>query len=343
MKYSSLLNVLVTLILTLEVDCNEKKDSIIQTSNPEVSIWEAAFKGNIEAVKKHLEQGVDIGSKDQVFDGTPLHHAAYGGKNEVALFLIKKGADINSIGGPKGFPAMETPLDVATRQSQNQTISLLRKYGAKTVEELKTKVNASADSLTDNIVGKLITLFLSERIRPQMRFNANGVMLIVGQGGNLEDQGLTYKIKGNDVLIFKDGEREAGLLFSSSNPKRGDQVEMRSGDDKQKLIIIKIVDYPRPKYVKAEGVFSEELEFRGDNEIAYYKGSLYTGKSFIVDEFGEQQGSFKNGKDDGLWIGYHSNGKKWYEGTWKNGVEIKVKWWNSKGEIVNSWEESEAQ
>ena len=344
MKYCSLLTVLVTLILTFKVDCNEKKDSIIHASNPKVSIWEAAFKGNIEAVKKHLEQGVDIGSKDQVFDGTPLHHAAYGGKNEVALFLIKKGADINAIGGPKGFPAMETPLDVATRQSQNQTISLLRKYGAKTVEELKTKVNAPADSLSDNIVGKLITLFLSERIRPQMRFKSNGVMLVTGQGGNLEDQGLTYKIKGNDVLIFRDGERVEGLLFSSSNPKRGDQVEMRSGDDKHKLIIIKIADYPpKPKYVKAEGIFSEELEFRGDNEIAYYKGSLYTGKSFIVDEFGEQQGSFKNGKDDGIWIGYHSNGKKWYEGTWKDGVEIKVKWWNSKGEIVNSWEESEAK
>ena len=128
MKYCSLLTVLVTLILTFKVDCNEKKDSIIHTSTPKVSIWEAAFKGNIEAVKKHLEQGVDIGSKDQVFDGTPLHHAAYGGKNDVALFLIKKGADINAIGGPKGFPAMETPLDVATRQSQNQTISLLRKY-----------------------------------------------------------------------------------------------------------------------------------------------------------------------------------------------------------------------
>ena len=322
---------------------NLTAEAIAENKTPEISIWEAASKGNLEAVKKNLAMGIDIGAKDEIWDGTPLHHAAYGGKNEVALFLIKKGADINAIGGPKGFPAMETPLDVATRQSQNQTISLLRKYGAKTVEELKTKVNASADSLTDNIVGKLITLFLSERIRPQMRFNANGVMLIVGQGGNLEDQGLTYKIKGNDVLIFKDGEREAGLLFSSSNPKRGDQVEMRSGDDKQKLIIIKIVDCPRPKYVKAEGVFSEELEFRGDNEIAYYKGSLYTGKSFIVDEFGEQQGSFKNGKDDGLWIGYHSNGKKWYEGTWKDGVEIKVKWWNSKGETVNSWEESEAK
>ena len=260
MKYFSLLTVFVTLILTLEVDCNEKKDSIIQTSTPKVSIWEAAFKGNIEAVKKHLEQGVDIGSKDQVFDGTPLHQAAYGGKNEVALFLIKKGAEINAIGGPKGFPAMETPLDVAKRQSHNQTISVLRKYGAKTVEELKNKVNAPADSLSDNIVGKLITLSLSQRIRPQMRFKANGVMLINGQDGNLEDQGLTYRIKGNDVLIFRDGERVEGLLFSSSNPKRGDQVEIRSGDDKHKLIIIKIADYPpKPKYVKAEGIFSEEL------------------------------------------------------------------------------------
>ena len=44
-------------------------------------------------------------------------------------------------------------------------------------------------------------------------------MLVAGQGGNLEDQGLTYKIKGNDVLIFKDGGREAELI-SSSNPKR---------------------------------------------------------------------------------------------------------------------------
>ena len=74
---------------------------------------------------------------------------------------------------PKDF-AMETPLD-GNKTIQNQTISLLRKYGAKTVEELKTKVNDPADSLTDNIVGKLFTLFLSERIRPQMRFNANGV------------------------------------------------------------------------------------------------------------------------------------------------------------------------
>ena len=98
----------------------------------------------------------------------------------------------------------------------------------------------SKPSLEDSIVGKVITVALNERMQPQMGFNANGVMLVIGQDGNLEDRGLTYKIKGNDVLIFKDGEREAELLFSSSNPKRGDQVEIKSEDDKQKLIIIKI-------------------------------------------------------------------------------------------------------
>ena len=215
-------------------------EALADNKTTEISIWEAASKGNLEAVKKNLAMGIDIGAKDEIWDGTPLHHAAYSGKNEVALFLINKGANINAIGGPKGFPAMETPLDVATRQAQINIIDLLRKHGAKTIKELKAKVNAPTDSLADSIVGKVITVVVSERIRPQMRFNANGVMLVAGQDGNLEDRGLTYKIKGNEVLVFEDGERDGGLLFSSSSPKVGDQVEMGSEDDKQKFIIIKI-------------------------------------------------------------------------------------------------------
>ena len=120
--------------------------------------------------------------------------------------------------------------------------------GGKSKEEItasepkseEAKVNAPTDSLADTIVGKVITMGVSERMRLQMRFNANGVMLVAGQDGNLEDRGLTYKIKGNEVLVFEDGERDGGILFSSSSPKAGDQVEMGSEDDKQKFIIIKI-------------------------------------------------------------------------------------------------------
>ena len=120
--------------------------------------------------------------------------------------------------------------------------------GGKSKEEItasepkseEAKVNAPTDSLADTIVGKVITMGVSERMRLQMRFNANGVMLVAGQDGNLEDRGLTYKIKGNEVLVFEDGERDGGILFSSSSPKAGDQVEMGSEEDKQKFIIIKI-------------------------------------------------------------------------------------------------------
>ena len=98
----------------------------------------------------------------------------------------------------------------------------------------------SKPSLEDSIVGKVMTVALNERMQPQMRFNANGVMLVIGQDGNLEDRGLTYKIKGNEVLVFEDGERDGGLLFTSSSPKAGDQVEMVSEDGKRNVTIIKI-------------------------------------------------------------------------------------------------------
>ena len=105
----------------------------------EKSIWEAVSTGNIEAVKQHLDKGVDLGAKDDVFDGTPLHFAAYGGKDEIAVLLISKGADVNAIGGGKVYPTKETPLDAAIRGKHPKTADLLRKHGGKTGAELKAE------------------------------------------------------------------------------------------------------------------------------------------------------------------------------------------------------------
>jgi hypothetical protein len=100
--------------------------------------------------------------------------------------------------------------------------------------------SCSKPSLEDSIVGKVITLEMKEKeMQVQMMFNANGVML-VGADGNLQDLGLTYQLKGNEVLVFEDGERNGGMLFPSSSPKAGDQVEMGPEDEKQKVTIIKI-------------------------------------------------------------------------------------------------------
>ena len=67
---------------------------------PDISIHEAAFRGNLEAVKQHLAAGTDVNAKDD--DG-------------------------------------KTPLDSAIKYKQTETADLLRQHGGKTGEELKAE------------------------------------------------------------------------------------------------------------------------------------------------------------------------------------------------------------
>ena len=65
------------------------------------------------------------------------------------------------------------------------------------------------------------------------------------------------------------------------------------------------------------------------------------------DENGQKwmEQNFKDGKSDGLWTVWHENGQKQFEENWKDGklVEGSEKYWNSKGEPVDSLEEAEAE
>ena len=45
------------------------------TKAPDISIWDAAYQGNIEAVKQHLAAGTDVNAKDK-HGLTTLHYAA---------------------------------------------------------------------------------------------------------------------------------------------------------------------------------------------------------------------------------------------------------------------------
>ena len=145
---------------------------------PSVDMHQAAYDGNIEAVKQLLAAGTDVNTKDSS-GRTPLHRAASSGCREVAVLLITEGADVNAkdnytrtplyaaaVLGRKEVAALliaeganvnakrrsggtPTPLDAAEpvrhpnspqlKAALKETADLLRNHGAKTGVELKTE------------------------------------------------------------------------------------------------------------------------------------------------------------------------------------------------------------
>ena len=115
------------------------------TKAPDISIHEAAYTGNVEAVKQHLAAGTDVNAKG-VAGWTALQRAAWYYQIEIVELLIANGADVNAkveAGDYKG----QTPLDLAEEVDEDDSpedkavkkeiADLLRKHGGKTGEELK--------------------------------------------------------------------------------------------------------------------------------------------------------------------------------------------------------------
>ena len=82
------------------------------------SIHVAAQAGHIEAVKKHLADGVDVNSESEGAGWNALYCAAAYGHKEIVELLIAKGGNINQK-DEKGF----RPLDRAVRNMSAQTLS----------------------------------------------------------------------------------------------------------------------------------------------------------------------------------------------------------------------------
>ena len=111
---------LTTIAAVVLVGCGE--------SPPDISIHDAPFKGNIEAVKQHLAAGTDVNAK-YLDRSVPLHLATISGQKEVVKILIEEGGDVNAINADG-----HTPLDwaVDSAHSDEETADLLRKHGGKT-------------------------------------------------------------------------------------------------------------------------------------------------------------------------------------------------------------------
>ena len=89
------------------------------------TIHEAAAKGDLADVKRHLQKGTDVNIKDDN-DWTPLLYSAFNGKQDVVVFLISKGADVNVASRITGW----TPLHVAADKGHLGVVKILVGAGA---------------------------------------------------------------------------------------------------------------------------------------------------------------------------------------------------------------------
>ena len=91
-------------------------------------------------------------------------------------------------------------------------------------------------------------------------------------------------------------------------------------------------DKPYSGWVK-EMYDSEQANF-----LQRVKDGKIDGPQIGWHETGEKraEGTFKGGKLDGPWTHWHENGQKLGEVKYKDGELISERWWNSKGEEVES-------
>ncbi|MDB4342092.1 ankyrin repeat domain-containing protein [bacterium] len=108
---------ITTIAVVLVVGCGPQP--------PDISIHDASFEGNIEAVKQHIAAGTDVNATSYAKQA-PLHNAATKGHKEVVELLIAAGADVNAKTDMGG-----TPLDGAIGNKHSEIVDLLRKHGSK--------------------------------------------------------------------------------------------------------------------------------------------------------------------------------------------------------------------
>ena len=73
-----------------------------------------------------------------------------------------------------------------------------------------------------------------------------------------------------------------------------------------------------------------------------FKDGKPDGPSNMWHENGQRamEASYKDGKEDGLYTEWFENGQKAMEENYKDGKKISEKFWNSKGELVDTYEEA---
>ena len=135
---AAFLTVVVYVKQTISVKDNGH-NSILQTvpAEPVIGLHEAVIRGNLEAIRQHIEVGSDLNEKELSGGSSPLITAITFGKTDIAMALIEAGADVN-YKNKEG----STPLHTAAFFCRTEIVEVLLDKGAD--KNLKNNTGATA-------------------------------------------------------------------------------------------------------------------------------------------------------------------------------------------------------
>ncbi len=141
--------------------------------------------------------------------------------------------------------------------------------------------------------------------------------------------GIIYELDSNGKVLYqgslKDGMKDGLWQWWSPNGKKEAEQYW-----KQNKIHGKGISFHK------NGQKHFETEYNEGKRHGTHLGWYEDGKKIVVSKY-------RDGQRDGLGIVWHENGQKHSETTYNNGELVSEKYWNSKGEQVNSYEEADAE
>ena len=133
---------------------------------------------------------------------------------------------------------------------------------------------------------------------------------------------------------FRDGEEvESAADAAKSPPVTAEQISAIEDKVNARIEVERLLK---------EAVERDSLEERDGRFYQANESEPYSGWEKEMWDSGQLRAlaQLKDGKENGLGTLWHENGQKQAEVTWKDGEKVSEKWWNSKGEEVDSREEA---
>ena len=133
---------LVKQLLALPAEHGDRLSQIASTLNRQ--LWEAASRGDGQAIGTALRQGAQVNARGQYGDSA-LNIAAEHGQADAVRILLTAGADIENLGG-----ADKTPLMNAAFAGHIKVVEVLLGHGARINRDLLNTLQLKVDIFEEN-------------------------------------------------------------------------------------------------------------------------------------------------------------------------------------------------